>query len=159
VHHSNHRTPEISLRPLAPEDQVALNELAERVEVSARIGETVNAAEGARLGIMAITTERGFAGIVGIVASQALDGSERELVCALLKRFEGEGIATEACRRLLSQQLLGPSRTRVLACIASDNTDGKDLARRLGFTYLAPRGTKDEEIWERACADIISAAV
>jgi len=40
-------------------------------------------------------------GLVGTFTSQALEGQEMELECVLKPEFQGQGLALEACRKLI----------------------------------------------------------
>jgi RimJ/RimL family protein N-acetyltransferase len=139
----------VSLRPLQFDDQKAVTELNARPEVQSRLG-GIGDPNGFRNGyLQAVLANGEFAGVVGLLASQALEGNDLELICALLKRFEGQGIAVAACRMVLEPSDAKVRAQRVLACIAPDNTDGQALATRLGFTPLGiARQMSVDEIWE-----------
>lgn len=94
----------IAIRPVADQDDPGFATLNARPEVIARLGEVARAPRNRWGCIRTITVDDSFAGATGFVQSDANDGRDVELFCALLAEFEHHGIATEACRRVLSKE-------------------------------------------------------
>jgi RimJ/RimL family protein N-acetyltransferase len=137
----------------------ALERLQSRSEVQARLGRILDVRRDVSSGVLALETDGDFAGIVGLVPSGALDGTEVELVCALLAEYEGRGLATVACRQILVAEARHTRRPRVLASIAPDNSAGRLLADRLGFKRIGARATSSDELWAVSLSDFVVAAV
>jgi len=88
-------------------------------------------------------------GQVGLVKSDALDGEDFELVCALLPEAEGCGIATEACAALTDWAFTAKPWPRIIACINNHNKPALELARRLELAHLQARAHGDETVFVR----------
>lgn len=151
--------PTFALMQLNTGHQPALNRLQSRREVQDRLGRVVDVRSELSSGILAIEAEGAFAGIVGLVPSSALDGRDVELVCALLEENEGRGLATAACRQILLEEARAAKRSRILASIAVDNSGGKLLAERLGFTRLGTRVLSSDELWSLPLSSFVAPAV
>jgi RimJ/RimL family protein N-acetyltransferase len=147
------------LAELQDRHRPALERLQARPEVQKRLGRIVDVRSGVSSGVLAIETDAAFAGIAGLVPSGALDGSDVELVCALLEDYEGRGPATSACRQILVAEAHDGRRSRVLASIAPDNPGGRLLAERLGFKKIGARVTSSDELWALSFSDLVVAAV
>ncbi len=148
-----------TLSELEERHRPALERLQSRPEVQARIGRIIDVRRDVGSGVLAIATDGEFAGVVGLVPSGALDGTEVELVCAILEEHEGHGLATTACRQVLVAEAGRRRRPRVLASIAPDNSAGKLLADRLGFKRIGMRVNNSNELWAVALSDFVVAAV
>lgn len=75
----------------------------------------------------------------GFVRSQALDGQEMELICAIIPACRRENLATEACGALVTWALESRLWPRILACVHCSNERGLALASRLGFREIGRR--------------------
>lgn len=150
--------PPFVLAALNPRHQAGLQRLQSRPEVFSRLGRIVETQDTLASGVRAIESDGEVVGVVGLVRSGALDGTEIELICALIEAHEGRGIATAACHQLLVAEAHRHARQRVLASIASDNAAGKGLAERLGFKRIGTRGASSDELWAISLADLLIAA-
>src|SRR5262249_24542577 len=139
---------EFELRELSTQDDKALSLLGSRHEVGEFIGAI---SRGDAAGVLrAIVVDTEVVGLVGLVPSGAFNGTDVELICALLSCAEGRGLAGAACRRLLSDASIVSGRARILACVADKNKPARRLASRLGFAPLKgdPRRVSGEAILE-----------
>src|ERR1019366_9281207 len=85
-------------------------------------------------------------GVVGIVRSQAFEGRDVELICAVVQARRGQRIAQEACAMLL-RDYSAPGDARLLACVARGNDAGLRLAEHVGFEPLGiSRPSSDDVI-------------
>jgi RimJ/RimL family protein N-acetyltransferase len=84
-------------------------------------------------------------GVAGLVRSQALDGSDFELLCALRSEAQGRGLAKEACKLAMAWAFDTAKLERVIACIGDGNDGARAIATKLGMTELGsgkgPPGT------------------
>src|SRR5438309_919133 len=95
------QTPRLSLRVANQSDEPFLGELRRRPEVVDFIGAIrVPDTDADRIFTILENSER--VGVVGIVQSSALEGTDVALLCALDHNAEGEGRAEEACRALIA---------------------------------------------------------
>jgi RimJ/RimL family protein N-acetyltransferase len=143
-------TERLILRPWQVEDAPALRELwAERDPRARRritpdgrptVGELrewilSRSGDRERTGLALLVVEQraapGFAGYCGLVVGQATE-EEPELAYELLRRFHGQGIATEAARAIVAAADEAGWR-RLWATIRDWNGSSRRVAERLGF--------------------------
>jgi RimJ/RimL family protein N-acetyltransferase len=128
------------LRDIKQKDKTLLCELDRRPEVENFIGTVQGLLKIKEGRVKVIETDDGIlAGVVAVFKSDAMDGRDQELLCALLKNHEGSGLATEACRAMLDEVFDDPSVHRVIGCIDLSNQDSLGLIKRLGGTFLQDR--------------------
>jgi RimJ/RimL family protein N-acetyltransferase len=126
------------LRDMKKEDEGLLNALNQRNEITKFIGPLVGLYKEPRAKV--IETNKGTpAGIVAIIKSYAMDGKDLEILCALFSKHEGQGLATQACHKMLSEVLNDPSVIRLIGCVDRENTSSLALIKRLGGTFLQKR--------------------
>jgi len=148
---ARHRS--IGIRQIADEDSVGLASLRARPDVRARLGEVVSVPRDRWSVVRAIAVDGTFAGVVGLVQSDAGDGHDVELVAAVLPEHRGVGVASEACHLLLVADAPPRSHAQVLACVSAENAAAKALASRLGFRETPRIRPTGETIWVRPEAD------
>ncbi len=150
----------VRVREVSDEDASGLAALNAQPEVRARLGE-VTPKPRHRWGLIrAITVDGVFAGVTGLVQSDAEDGRDVELFSAVLPEFRCAGVATQAARLVLAADTPPRVHGRVLACISPDNRAAQQLASRLGFRETANVRRTGEVIWvhpERAVASEFAA--
>jgi RimJ/RimL family protein N-acetyltransferase len=78
-------------------------------------------------------------GFAGLIRSQALDGNDFELLCALRAEAQLRGIAKQACQLVLGWAFNTAKLERVIACIADGNEAARAIALKLGMTEAGPR--------------------
>ena len=139
-------TPRLSLRPANQSDESFLVELRRRPEVLEFIG-AMRAPETDTDRIFTILESNERVGVVGIVQSQALDGTDVALLCALTQSAEGGGRAEEACRAVIAWARSIGLWNRLLACVDDQNTRSRTLTRKLGFTWLTRRPFHNEDVF------------
>ena len=139
------QTPRLALRPADHSDDPFLDELKRRPEVAAYIGAIHVSNTTDHLFTVLENSER--VGVVGIVQSQALDGTDVALLCALAQSAEGAGRAEEACRAILELAGTTGRWTRLLACVDDQNARSRKLTTKLGFTWLARRPYHTEDVF------------
>src|SRR5438046_4959959 len=83
-------------------------------------------------------------GVAGLVRSQALEGKDFELLCALRSEAQGRGLAKQACMLVMAWGLDTLKLERVVACIGNGNDGASSIATKLGVTAWGSgaRGTK-----------------
>lgn len=133
----------VTLRQFAESDRADLARLERRPEVMRFIGRLTPSAVYTEDGLRSITVDGAFAGVAGLVKSGVDGGAEVEIICALLPQFEHRGVATAACRHILTST----RRHRVLATISDENVGAAALAGRLGFTHTGRSRQSGEHIW------------
>jgi GNAT superfamily N-acetyltransferase len=137
----------VRVRPVVDDDTPGFAALNARPEIRARLGE-VALAPRSRWGLIrTITVDSVFAGVTGLVQSDADEGHDVELFCAVLPEYRHDGVATEAGRLLLAVDAPPRVHARVLACISPDNLAAQELARRLGFRETTQTRRTGEIIW------------
>src|SRR5437016_2668319 len=82
-------------------------------------------------------------GVAGLVRSQALGGTDFELLCALRSEAQGRGLAKEACKLAMAWAFDTAKLDRVIACVGDGNDGARAIATKLGMTAVGggPRGT------------------
>ena len=78
-------------------------------------------------------------GFAGLVKSQAADGNDFELLCAIRSEVQQRGIAKRACQLVLAWAFDTAKLERVLASIDDSNEPARAIALKLGMTELATR--------------------
>jgi RimJ/RimL family protein N-acetyltransferase len=140
-------TERLRLRTIAREDEPLLAALAQRPEVTRYIGSVGQPSRAGGI-VLVISLDGVGIGVVGVVSSGALDGTEIELFVALTENAEGCGFAYESCRSLILFVRTGGRWKRILASVDRSNHRSADLLKRLGFSYLSKRPLGDEELFE-----------
>lgn len=140
-------TMRLSLRAVDQSDRRFLDDLQRRPEVPDFVGllGIPQLGEGDHLFAILENDER--VGVVGVVKSMALEGSDVELLCVLSPFAEGRGLATEACRAVIAWARSTGAWTRLLACVHDRNPRSRALVARLGFELLTRRSVRDEDIF------------
>ena len=135
--------------PRSPDDsdRAFLATLSARPEVGRFIGVVTQAPKPPSAHIFVIVKDEVRVGVVALVRSDALDGSDFEIVCALDPSAEGQGTATEACRRMSRWGFETLGLPRIIACVANQNSPALKLVRRLGMTELSSRPGRDETVF------------
>jgi len=134
------------LRAANHSDEAFLDELKHRPEVADFIGSIVVPDTDADR-VFTILENNEPVGAVGIVKSGALDGTDVELICALLESAEGRGRAKEACEAVIEWAGSTGLWTRLLACADDPNTRSRRLTKKLGFTWLTRRPYRDQDVF------------
>jgi len=86
-------------------------------------------------------------GVVSIGKSQALDGRDAELVCAMLPSSQRSGFGAAACREMLRDRKQQNNHTPVIACVDKINPAGAALVKKLGGTFLQKREFQAQDIY------------
>jgi RimJ/RimL family protein N-acetyltransferase len=128
-----------------------LDRLQQREGVRAFIGSLTGAEVDGQL-FEVVETDRAI-GIVGLLRSDAFDGSDYELTCALLEEAEGRGLATEACAAVVEWALGEGGLKRVIASVDDNNRPGTLLAERLGMVAIDRRPFRDATVFSTTCSD------
>jgi RimJ/RimL family protein N-acetyltransferase len=126
----------MNLRPLSPDDADLLSALEEQDDVWEFVGTLPLDAEGGAHRLFAIVEEGASIGVAGLVRSQALDGTDLELLCALRSEAQGRGYAKQACRLALAWAFETTTLERIIACIDEGNEGARSIAAKLGMTEL-----------------------
>jgi len=97
-------------------------------------------------------------GIGGLIRSQAFDGKDFEVLCALRSEAQRRGLAKRACELILTWAFDTAKVERVIACIDDNNEGARTIAKKIGMKELCallPRRTvyvkyRDERSLTRA---------
>ena len=124
---------------MTKEDENLLVSLSLRPEVTKYIGPLSGIYKETCVKVIE-TTEGLPIGLVAIISSQAMDGSDHELICAILEDYERKDHATNACRLILEEVLNDSSMKRVIGCVDRKNASSLALIKKLGGEFLQQRG-------------------
>src|SRR2546426_9343525 len=83
-------------------------------------------------------------GIGGLIRSQAFDGKDFEVLCALRSEAQRRGLAKRACELILTGAVDTGKGERVIACIDDNNESARTIAEKIGLNEvcsLPPRRT------------------
>ncbi len=126
----------MELRPLNQSDDELLSALAQQEDVWEFIGTLPLPDEEHPHHLFAIVEGQASVGIGGLVRSQALDGNDFELLCALRSEAQGRGLAKQACKLLMAWGFDTAGLERIIACIDDGNDGARSIATTLGMTAL-----------------------
>jgi RimJ/RimL family protein N-acetyltransferase len=142
-------TPRLILRRYVPEDVDALSEALcdrenmrfyprafAREDVEAWVERNLRRYEDHGIGRWALTLKPDgtFPGDCGLVR-QTVDGvAEIEVGYVLARRFQGQGLATEAARACVDHAFSALGLDRVISLIRAENTPSRRVAERNGMT-------------------------
>ena len=142
-------TPRLLLRHYAPDDADALSEVLcdrenmryypnpfERADVEAWIEKSMRryAEEGTALWAMILKPNGEFAGDCGLTRQQVDDVTELEVGYHLARRYQGQGLATEAARACLDYAFSNLGLQRVISLIRPENLPSRRVAERNGMS-------------------------
>jgi RimJ/RimL family protein N-acetyltransferase len=133
----------VELRPLSPSDDELLSSLEQQEDVWEFVG-TLPLPDGEDPHhLFAIVDGQASVGVAGLVGSQALDGNDFELLCALRSEAQGRGLAKQACKLAMAWGFDTLKLERIIACIGDGNAGARSIATKLGMTELCsgPPGT------------------
>src|SRR5438552_12872620 len=133
----------VELRALSPSDDELLSSLEQQEDVWEFVGTLPLPDEEHPHHLFAIIEGRASVGVAGLVRSQALDGTDFELLCALRSEAQGRGLAKEACKLAMAWAFDTLKLERVIACIGDGNDGARSIATKIGMTELGsgPPGT------------------
>jgi RimJ/RimL family protein N-acetyltransferase len=129
----------VELRPLSESDYELLRSLDEQDDVWESVGALPfpgSEADGDHL--FALVEGQVPVGIGGLVRSQALEGRDFEVLCALKEEAQLRGLATQACQRIIAWAFDTAKLERVIACIDDQNEGARTIAAKIGMKELAP---------------------
>ena len=133
----------VELRPLSPPDDELLSSLEQQDDVWEFVGTLPLPDEENPHHLFAIIEGQASVGVAGLVRSQALGGTDFELLCALRSEAQGRGLAKEACKLAMAWAFDTAKLDRVIACIGAGNDGARAIATKLGMTAVGggPPGT------------------
>jgi RimJ/RimL family protein N-acetyltransferase len=126
----------VELRPLTPSDDELLSSLEQQDDVWEFIGALPLPDDERPHHLFAIVEGQASVGVGGLVRSQALDGNDFELFCALRSEAQGHGFAKQACKLLMAWAFDTAHLERIIACIDDGNDGARSIATTLGMTAL-----------------------
>lgn len=129
----------MELRPLKDSDYEFLISLQRQDDVWEFIGTLPLPAEGPAHHLFTIMEGELSLGFAGLVRSQAANGNDFELLCAVRSEVQQRGIAKQACQLVLAWAFQTAQLDRVIACIDESNQPARAIALKLGMTELATR--------------------
>ncbi len=143
----------MELRPLTPSDDELLTALEQQDDVWEFVGTLPLPDEEHPHHLFAIVEGKASVGVAGLVTSQALEGKDFELLCALRSEAQGRGVAKQACMLVMAWGFDALKLERVVACIGDGNDGARSIATKLGMTargsgppgttvYIKERGTR-----------------
>src|SRR5437879_13176597 len=107
----------MELRPLNPSDDELLGSLEQQDDVWEFVGTLPLPDEEHPHHLFAIVEGKASVGVAGLVRSQALEGKDFELLCALRSEAQGRGLAKHACMLVMHRGLDTVELERGLRCI------------------------------------------
>ena len=133
----------MNLRPLDQSDDELLSSLEQQDDVWEFVGTLPLPDEEHPHHLFTIMEGQASVGVAGLVRSQALDGSDFELLCALRSEAQGRGFAKQACQLVMTWAFDTAKLERVIACIGDGNDGARAIATKLGMTEFGhgPPGT------------------
>ena len=148
----------MELRPLNPSDDELLSSLEQQEDVWEFVGTLPLPDEENPHHLFVIVEGQASVGVAGLVRSQALGGTDFELLCALRSEAQGRGLAKEACKLAMAWAFETAKLDRVIACIDDHNEGARTIATKIGMKELCalpPRRTvyvkyRDERSLTRA---------
>jgi RimJ/RimL family protein N-acetyltransferase len=126
----------VELRPLDPSHDALLRSLQEQDDVWEFVGPLPDREEGGTHRLFAIIEGQVAVGIGGLVRSQAFDGNDFEVLCALRSEAQRQGLAKRACQLIVAWAFDTAKVERVIACIDDDNEGARAIATKLGMQEL-----------------------
>ena len=126
----------MELRPLTQSDDELLSSLEQQEDVWEFIGTLPLPDEEHPHHLFAIVEGQASVGVAGLVRSQALEGNDFELLCALRSEAQGQGFAKQACKLLMAWGFDTAELERIIACIDDWNDGARSIATTLGMTAL-----------------------
>ena len=75
-------------------------------------------------------------GIGGLIRSQAFEGKDFEVLCALRSEAQRRGLAKRACELILTWAFDTAKVDRVIACIDDHNEGARTIATKIGMKEL-----------------------
>jgi RimJ/RimL family protein N-acetyltransferase len=128
----------MELRPLDPSHDALLRSLQEQDDVWEFVGPLPDREEegGDATHLFAVVEGQVAVGIGGLVKSQALEGHDLEVLCALRSDAQRRGLAKHACQLILAWAFDTAKVERVIACIDDDNEVARSIAATLGMQEL-----------------------
>jgi RimJ/RimL family protein N-acetyltransferase len=129
----------VELRPLTNTDYEFLVSLQRQDDVWEFIGTLPLPGEGHAHHLFAIREGELPLGFAGLVKSQALEGNDFEVLCAVRSEVQQRGVAKRACQLVLAWAFQTAKLERVIACIDDTNEPARAIALKIGMTELAPR--------------------
>jgi len=86
--------------------------------------------------LFAIMEGQASVGVAGLVRSQALDGDDFELMCAMRSEAQLHGFAQQACQLVLAWAFDTVKLERIIASIDDSNEGARSIATKLGMKEL-----------------------
>lgn len=123
----------VELRPLDASHDALLRALQEQDDVWEFVGALPEREEGDTHRLFAVIEGQVAVGIGGLVRSQAFDGNDFEVLCAMRSDAQRRGLAKSACQLILAWAFDTAKVERVLACIDDDNEGARSIATKLGM--------------------------
>jgi RimJ/RimL family protein N-acetyltransferase len=129
----------VELRRLDESHSELLNSLQEQDDVWEFIGSLPLPQEGDPQHLFAVMEDQDNVGFAGLVGSQALDGDDFELLCAMRSDAQLRGLAKKACNLVLAWAFDTAKLDRVIACIDDANEAARAIATKLGMKEMCAR--------------------
>jgi hypothetical protein len=126
----------VELRPLIGSDYEFLVSLQRQDDVWEFIGTLPLPGEGHAHHLFSIREGDLRLGFAGLVRSQALEGNDFEVLCAVRMEAQQRGVAKQACQLVLAWAFSTAKLERVIACIDESNQAARAIALKLGMTEL-----------------------
>jgi RimJ/RimL family protein N-acetyltransferase len=126
----------MELRPLDASHDALLTSLQEQDDVWEFVGPLPEREEGDTHRLFAVMEGQVAVGIGGLVRSQAFDGKDVEVLCAMRSEAQRRGLAKNACQLILAWAFDTAKVERVIACIDDDNEGARSIATKIGMQEL-----------------------
>jgi len=122
--------------PLNPSHDALLRSLQVQDDVWEFLGPLPEPEEGNKHGLFALMEGKVPIGIGGLIKSQALNGDDLEILCALRSEAQHRGLAKRACELILTWAFETAKAERVIACIDDYNEGARAIATKIGMKEL-----------------------
>ena len=126
----------MELQPLNASHDALLRVLQQQDDVWEFVGTLPQPQEGDRHRLLAIMEGQVPIGIGGLIRSQAFDGKDVEVLCAMRSEAQHRGLAKRACELILTWAFETAKVDRVIACIDDHNEGARSIAVKIGMKEL-----------------------
>ncbi|HEY3219907.1 MAG TPA: GNAT family N-acetyltransferase [Gemmatimonadales bacterium] len=126
----------MELLPLNASHDALLRSLQVQDDVWEFVGPLPEPGEGDAHRLFVVMEGQVPLGIGGLIRSQAFDGKDFEVLCAMRSEAQRRGLARRACELILRWAFETAKVERVIACIDDHNEGARSIATKIGMKEL-----------------------
>ncbi len=126
----------MELLPLNASHNALLQSLQVQEDVWEFLGPLPEPGEGGTHGLFVVMEGGVPLGVGGLIKSQAFDGKDVEVLCAMRSEAQHRGLAKRACELILTWAFETAKVDRVIACIDDHNEGARSIAVKIGMKEL-----------------------